>query len=231
MPASIEESEEPPAEDVDPFHNNQRSKKYEYKYDANGNLTCEYKREVGASKAATTLNYTYDALNRLTSAKEPPSYWGNATADRTYQYDSLGNLVYEQDKGKQRVSYQYNNLNQLTHKTVCDLTSFVEDSHEYRYTYDKRGNLVLEENCERTTQGNKWLTEAAYAYNAANRLAVGTNAKGEKSVYTYNGLGQRVRNEYIVQDNGYDYTTFDCTPPSVEVGFETPEVVSLRRGV
>ena len=34
-----------------------------------------------------------------------------------------------------------------------------------------------------------------------------------------------MRNEYIVQDNGYDYTTFDCTPPSVEVGFEKPEVV------
>lgn len=31
----------------------------------------------------------------------------------------------------------------------------VEDSHEYRYNYDKRENLTLEENCQRTTQGSK----------------------------------------------------------------------------
>lgn len=52
---------------------------------------------------------------------------------------------------------------------MCDLASYIEDSHEYRYTYDKHGNLILEENCQRTTQGSKWLMKAPYAYNAANR--------------------------------------------------------------
>ena len=116
----------------------------------------------------------------------------------TYTYDTLGNLVLEKTKNKV-VDYQYNELNQLTKKK--------EGSESYSYTYDKRGNRTAE-------IGKK--ASRSYVYDETNRMAEGTNWKGDKSAYTYNGLGLRVNNTHTThagkvyaRDYVIDYTSFE----------------------
>ena len=120
---------------------------------------------------------------------------GTAT---TYTYDTLGNLVLEKIKNKV-VDYQYNELNQLTKKK--------EGNESYNYTYDKRGNRTAE-------IGKK--ASRSYLYDETNRMVEGTNWKGDKSAYTYNGLGLRVNNTHTThagkvyaRDYVIDYTSFE----------------------
>ncbi len=98
--------------DVDPFqlYNKEPKLKFEYRYDAEGNVTYEFKRDSNAVEGLKeTTNYSYDALNRLTTA-----------GDKSYEYDSLGNLIREKGPTKQDVTtYAYNSLNQLTGKKEC----------------------------------------------------------------------------------------------------------------
>ena len=116
----------------------------------------------------------------------------------TYTYDTLGNLVLERSKNGV-VDYQYNELNQLTKKK--------EGSESYSYTYDKRGNRTAE-------IGKK--ASRSYQYDETNRMVEGTNRKGDKSAYTYNGLGLRVNNTHTThagkvyaRDYVIDYTSFE----------------------
>ena len=138
-----------------------------------------------------THKYDYDSLNRMTSS----NIAGTTT---TYTYDTLGNLVLEKTKNKV-VDYQYNELNQLTKKK--------EGNESYNYTYDKRGNRTAE-------TGKK--ASRSYLYDETNRMVEGTNWKGDKSAYTYNGLGLRVNNTHTThagkvyaRDYVIDYTSFE----------------------
>ena len=70
-----------------------------------------------------------------------------------------------------------------------------------------------------------WQNVAAYVYDETNRLVDGKNEQGERSLYTYNGLGVRVGRELIMQDNSHGYTDFHSETPSVETGIDKPEVV------
>ena len=116
----------------------------------------------------------------------------------TYTYDTLGNLVQEKCKNT-TIDYQYNILNQLVSRT--------DKNDSVTFTYDKRGNRVAEV--------GKKATEA-YVYDATNHLVEGTNWKGDKSAYTYNGLFVRVRNTQTthagqVYDREFviDYNSFE----------------------
>ena len=75
------------------------------------------------------------------------------------------------------------------------------------YTYDKRGNRVAE-------AGKK--ESRAFVYDETNRLVEGTNWKGDKSSYTYNGLGVRINNtqtshsgSVYSRDYVIDYTSLE----------------------
>ena len=152
--------------------------------------------EDNADKKANKANkgthkYGYDSLNRMINS----NIAGTTT---TYTYDTLGNLVLEKSKNKV-VDYQYNELNQLTKKK--------EGNESYSYTYDKRGNRTAE-------IGKK--ASRSYLYDETNRMAEGTNWKGDKSAYTYNGLGLRVNNTHTThagkvyaRDYVIDYTSFE----------------------
>ena len=145
-----------------------------------------------ANKAGKgTHKYGYDSLNRMTSS----NIAGTTTI---YTYDTLGNLVLEKTKNKV-VDYQYNELNQLTKKK--------EGNESYNYIYDKRGNRVEE-------TGKK--ESRSYFYDETNRMVEGTGWKGDKSAYTYNGLGLRVGNtqtthagKVYTRDYVTDYTSFE----------------------
>ena len=78
---------------------------------------------------------------------------------------------------------------------------------------------------KRTTTGMDWQNVATYVYDETNRLVDGKNEQGERSLYTYNGLGVRVGRELIMQDNTHGYTDFHSETPSVETGIDKPEVV------
>ncbi len=97
------------------------------------------------------------------------------------------------------VDYQYNELNQLVQKK--------DGNESYTYTYDKRGNRTAE-------IGKK--ASRSYIYDETNRMVEGTNWKGDKSAYTYNGLGLRVNNtqtthagKVYTRDYVIDYTSFE----------------------
>ena len=109
---------------------------------------------------------------------------------------------------------------------MCGYEQKITRIYDYGYTYDKRGNLVKEEEiCSPTTTGPKNITVATYLYDETNRMVRGTNKTGEVSAYTFNGLGVRVGTELILEDNSHGYTDFHCQTPSVETGIEKPEVV------
>ena len=205
--------------DTDPFHNNKVSTKYEYKYDAEGNLISEYKRDTTAGNRALTTTYGYDALNRLVSAHEEGV---GVNTTRTYQYDSLGNLVRQEQDGC--VEYKYNGVH-LDESRECGVIPGLIGTCRWEYTYDGRGNLISEDKYTRTTTGMDWQNVASYVYDETNRLVDGKNEQGERSLYTYNGLGVRVGRELIMQDNTHGYTDFHSETPSVETGIDKPEVV------
>ena len=109
---------------------------------------------------------------------------------------------------------------------MCGYEQKLTRIYDYGYTYDKRGNLVKEEEiCSPTTTGPKNITIATYLYDETNRMVRGTNKAGEVSAYTFNGLGVRVGTELILKDNTHGDTDFHCQTPSVETGIEKPEVV------
>ena len=97
------------------------------------------------------------------------------------------------------VDYQYNELNQLVQKK--------DGNESYTYTYDKRGNRTAE-------IGKK--ASRSYVYDETNRMVEGTNWKGDKSAYTYNGLGIRINSTHTThagkvyaRDYVIDYTSFE----------------------
>ena len=152
--------------------------------------------EDSSDKSANKANkgthiYTYDELNRMVTSNI-------AKTVSTYTYDTLGNLVSETVKNK-TTDYQYNELNQLVSRSA--------QNQDYTYTYDKRGNRVAE-------TGKK--ESRAFVYDETNRLVEGTNWKGDKSSYTYNGLGVRINNtqtshsgSVYSRDYVIDYTSLE----------------------
>ena len=216
--------------DTDPFqlYNKTPKVKYEYTYDAEGNVLTEFQRDSDATenlKSRTT--FTYDALNRLTGSTRKLEVYPYDTLAYSYSYDTLGNLLKQSGPTKgEEDTYQYNDLNQMVSKHVCGYEQKLTRIYDYGYTYDKRGNLVKEEEiCSPTTTGPKNITIATYLYDETNRMVRGTNKTGEVSAYTFNGLGVRVGTELILEDNSHGYTDFHCQTPSVETGIEKPEVV------
>ena len=178
-------------------------------------------------KIKSRTTYTYDALNRLTGSTRKLEIYPYDTLSYTYSYDTLGNLLKQSGPTKgEEDSWQYNDLNQMVSKHSCGYEQKITRIYDYGYTYDKRGNLVKEEEiCSPTTIGPKNITIATYLYDETNRMVQGTNKTGEVSAYTFNGLGVRVGTELILEDNSHGYTDFHCQMPSVETGIEKPEVV------
>ena len=129
-----------------------------------------------------TFAYQFDALYRVVEALEPNKIITYFT------YDSLGNLVLEKNaKGndKDAITYRYNKLNQLISKTEKNWTT--------SFSYDLKGNLIKEKG------PNAINVNHTYTYDGMNRFAEGVNWKGDKSQYTYNGLGWRVQQKEIMK--------------------------------
>ena len=118
----------------------------------------------------------------------------------------------------------------MVSKHVCGYEQKITRIYDYGYTYDKRGNLVKEEEiCSPTTTGPRNITIATYLYDETNRMVQGTNKAGEVSAYTFNGLGVRVGTELILKDNTHGYTDFAMAHSRL-VGFDLcPRLKELKQ--
>ena len=192
-------------DDTDPTQKDLKQQKHVYKYDDCGNMIYEYMRGNGTGEATTENTYAYDALHRITRADE---VYGKAW--REYQYDSLGNLTYESNSNNVHYDYKLNDLNQITQKTYSS-----NDKEGTLYTYDNRGNLVLEQYGKLNGNGNnngngQRSTVGQYTYDETNKMVLGVNSSGESSAYLYNGLGALVEDTWKIAKNGYGYHDVDA---------------------
>lgn len=157
----------------------------EYQYDAIGNKVEIKRQRRGLPEENGEFCYAYDALNRLTAVEK------DGMSLRNYGYDAFGNRTFlENEEG--RTDYSYNMANQLIH------SASIEDVKDY--SYDARGNLIqiIENGIQKQT----------YAYNCMNRLQQAADDSGKESVYTYNGLGQRIRQQIIESNNPVSDITY-----------------------
>ena len=202
-------------EDTDPTQKDMKQQKNTFEYDVCGNMIHEYMRGNGTGETTTDVTYTYDELHRVTSAHE---LYGNTW--REYQYDSLSNLTYESNSNNVHYDYKLNNLNQLVQKSYSS-----NDKEGTLYTYDKRGNLVLEEygKLNGSPNGQKRQTVAEYTYDETNKMVKGVNSIGESSSYLFNGRNALVEQTWHIAKNGYGYH-------DVDAGIEDPADTTNGKG-
>lgn len=150
----------------------------EFEYDAVGNKVAIRKERQGLPEQSGEYRYFYDELNRLAEVQK------DGIRLRRYGYDAFGNRSFQEDT-EGRTDYFYDEANQLI-RTVG--TGGTQD-----YRYDARGNLtqLLEAGCIRKT----------YNYDCKNRLQQVTDMDDTKVFYEYNGLGMRVGQQILEQQN------------------------------
>jgi RHS repeat-associated protein len=157
-----------------------------YAYTDGGLLRREDRTGVGLPYAKEGVIYSHDGEGRLTGARVTRD--GAAHSASSYEYDARGNLARETFEAGGVLTeslYSHDAGDRLVGKRVSRGGGSPEAT---AYTYDGRGNLIKEEGP---------LGVKSYVYDAAGRLASGSNGKGETSRYGYDALGARVFHEEV----------------------------------
>ncbi len=160
-----------------------------YEYDQQGNVVSEVKNSIKGD-SNQNISYRYDELNRIIASTEDSGLF-----NRIYRYDSLGNMIYEEN-GSSEINYQIDSLNRLVGKNISPMGTVI-NQELINYTYDKRGNLVREEQI--LGEENTVLT--SFDYDVTNKMVKGTNKDNVSSIYNYNALGVLVGNEIKIDDS------------------------------
>ena len=157
-----------------------------YEYDANGNITHEYKV---ASNGTETLRYryTYDEANQIVRVDDSVQ-----SKTYTYKYDKGGNRVSEK-------VYAYtlsDTLGDMQDETTSEYGYIIWNDRLSKYdgkeiTYDKAGNPVSYDGITYTWSG-KQLTQI-------------TMADGSKTQFTYDANGLRTRKLQYDSDGELSY--------------------------
>ena len=95
--------------DTDPFqlYNKTPKVKYEYTYDAEGNVLTGFQWDSDATENLKSRTaFTYDALNRLTGSTRRLEVYPYDTLAYAYTYDTLGNLLKQSGPAKGEGSRQ-----------------------------------------------------------------------------------------------------------------------------
>ncbi len=112
--------------------------------------------------------YQYNAAGNLTSV------WKNGSEEEKYDYDVYGNRIFSRIRGRE-TEYAYNRLNQLV--------TMKDQEGEHAYSYDRRGNLLLEQ--------LNGVAARSLQFNAQGLLECVKRA-GKTVAYQYNGFGDQV---------------------------------------
>lgn len=147
--------------------------KYEYSYDADGNIV----KEIIDGKENT---YTFDEIGEIKTSNK---YIDGKTIETKYGYDLYGNQIESSSNGKYKV-YHYNNRNQLTNiKTEEGLTDIY---------YDRNGNMK-----EILYAGGK---KETLEYDEFGQLTKLSNSKDQSFEYEYDAQGDRISYKKNIND-------------------------------
>ena len=163
---------------------------FEYMYDEVLNLVSINKKRRDLDSENGLYTYGYDKLSRIVNVKK------DGMTLRKYTYDAFGNrLTFKDVRSNTLDCYEYNENNQLIHKTTRE--DNINLKHEFDYVYDKRGNLnkIVKDN----------VVKHQYLYGSLNRLERAVDRVGNRCDYIYNGLGHRVGKNSVV--NGKNITS------------------------
>ena len=121
--------------------------KYNYDYDANGNITKIWRGDSAFENADEKFSYEYDSMNQL--VRENLYYGENNSANSTYTYayDSYGNML-----GKYRYAYTTGSIANKLGITVA----------EYQYTDSQWGDLLTAVTDGTVSTGSKQNSTVSY---------------------------------------------------------------------
>ncbi len=147
-----------------------------YQYDKN-NRKSQIVRIRPGMEDDGIYQYQYNAVGSLISVLK------NGREEEAYAYDAYGNRTFSRVRGRE-ASYAYNRLNQLVKKTDQD--------GEHAYSYDCRGNLLLEQVGAATVRSLKFNAQG---------LLESVKRAGKTAAYQYNGFGHQVMS--CITDSGH----------------------------
>ena len=168
--------------------------RYNYNYDANGNITQIWRGSVIFANASEKYSYVYDAANQLIREN---LYYGTGNSNNatiTYQYDSWGNLLYKRTYAyttgtlgtvQETVTYTYGNSSRKD-----QLTSYNGQS----ITYDASGNPTSYLGAALVWEGQR-----LKSYTPA------STGSGRVNAYTYNYDENGIRTRKTVGNTVTDY--------------------------
>ncbi|MUT68785.1 hypothetical protein GOM71_23225 [Paenibacillus sp. NEAU-GSW1] len=149
-----------------------------YRYDLTEDLSEGHRQEVTTDVKGNIAFKTFDRANRLIEVKS-----GDDLPVKYTYYANGSQKSVEYPNGVKEV-YTYTKLNQL-----AKLQNYVGSTllDEYTYSYDQAGNQIAK--IEMVQGENKGQT--SYTYDELNRLLSVNESSGKKTVYTYDGAGNR----------------------------------------
>ena len=169
--------------------------RYEYRYDAWGNL-----REQINTNSGLVTRYGYDALARQTTTTRAYGTGDAVTTETRYDtigrphelldgknhstvldYDALGRLVQVTDPAGQTSRYEYSPAGLMLSETN-------PNGHATSYAYDQNGNLRT----KRDALDRAW----TYTYDDTGNLATITDAKGQVTALSYDPLNRLLETGY-----------------------------------
>jgi len=184
---------------------------WHYQYDAVGNLLTQ----IDANGHANN-KYQYDNVYRLIRQTDAEGY-------RTgYQYDATNNLISRTDGNGHTEQYEYDGLDRLISLTngEAETTRYqydplgnetamiAADGIVTRYEYDPLYRLVaVIENQNEVGEGTDVNVATSYGYDAVGNLLTITDAEGQVTRFTYDGLNRLVQEVNALGkqwDYGYD---------------------------
>ena len=194
-----------------------------YRYDSDGNMTCIENSLMNGDKAETVMTYDSDGnmLTMVNCSGESMSatYYDNGLVHTvtdqnqntvTYTYNDSGQLVSETDADQKKIEYTY---------SKGDLTSVKDkNGNVTTYTYNKQGQ-VEKTTIKDTVTGEAYTTTTLYdelgrtdtvmdteggctfyEYDCRGNLTAKTEPAGARTVYTYDGNNQMVKEAVYATD-------------------------------
>ncbi len=165
-------------------------------YDDNDNIRLKERTCTGNLKKDKSHRYYYDRENRLSKSITD-------TEIRNYKYDRAGNIISDG-----RNKFSYDRLSRLIKRED-------EKSNTKSYEYDEAGNLIRSELLKAEDGNNNAKSETtSFEYDEYLRLIKAEKSTGERSIYQYNPVGVRIKNEKLRKNKNIGHQNSELTDGS-----------------